>query len=33
MIENLELALQHCLTDPLVCLQDRKGGLTIVECT
>lgn len=33
MIEILELALQHFLTDTLICLQDRKGGLTIVECT
>ena len=33
MIETLELVLQHCLTDPLICLQNRKGGLTIVECT
>ena len=33
MIEIMELALQLCLIDSLICLQDRKGGLTIVECT
>ena len=33
MIEIMELAPQLCLTDPLICLQDRKGRSTIVECT
>ena len=31
--ESAESALQFCLIDPLISLQDRKGGLTMFECT